>query len=64
MKIYSDKLNETERLSLAALFVKAGFTVKIGRSKKEKTGYRYYVELKSDGENREVFIDNIETGDI
>ena len=40
MKIYSDKLNETERLSLAALFVKAGFTVKIGRSKKEKMGYR------------------------
>ena len=64
MRIYIDKLNEADRLTLAAMLVKAGFTVKIGRSKKEKTGYRYYVELKSDGENREVFIDNAETGDI
>ncbi len=59
MKIYSDKLNEADRLSLAALLLKAGFIVKISREKKEKTGYRYFIEFNSDGENKEVFIEAI-----
>lgn len=59
MKIYSDKLNETDRLNLASILIKAGFTVKVGRCKKEngKQGYKYFVEIQSEEGNREVFVE-------
>lgn len=42
------KLNETDRLELAGLLVKAGYTVKIGREKKNtKSNVNiYFVEFK------------------
>lgn len=59
MKIYSEKLNETDRLNLASILIKAGFTVKLGRSKKEngKQGYRYFVEIQNDEGSREALIE-------
>ena len=59
MKIYSDKLNEADRLSLAALHFESGFYCKNQQGKERKTGYRYFIEFNSDGENKEVFIEAI-----
>lgn len=47
MKIYSKPgtLNETERLEIARLLIKAGYTVKLGKDKvKGKTTYVHHIE--------------------
>lgn len=45
-RIYADgKFNEEDRLALASLLIKAGYTVKIGREMPEgKKSYTYFVE--------------------
>lgn len=47
-RIYSAKnnsLNEQDRLSLASLLVKAGYTVRLGREKQGKSNtYSYFIE--------------------
>jgi len=43
------KWNETDRLEIAKLLVKAGYTVRIGREKKEKSNtYTHFVEFKEE----------------
>lgn len=50
MKIYSLRnggLNETDRLELAKLLIKAGYVVRIGKEQKQgRTTTRYFVEFK------------------
>lgn len=54
-RIYSQKdkgLNEQERLDIARLLIKAGYTVKIGKEKptgKSNAAYIYFVEYWKDG---------------
>ena len=54
-KIYQQKIgkmNEEDRLQLASLLVKAGYTVRIGKEKIEgKTTTRYYIAFKGDEQN-------------
>ncbi|MEG0133515.1 MAG: resolvase [Clostridium sp.] len=55
MKIYSkgSSLNESERLDLARLLIKAGYTVKLGRDKIQgKSTYIHYVEYREDNDER------------
>lgn len=49
------KLNEEDRLEIAKLLIKAGYTVKISREKKNsKSSVNvYFVEFKEDEENNE-----------
>ena len=53
MKIYEQKdgqLNKEDRLELAKLLVKAGYTVRVGREKPPgKRSYVYFVEYTEDG---------------
>lgn len=45
MKIKTGSLNETERLEIARLLIKAGFTVSLGKEKTAgKRTYSYFVE--------------------
>ncbi len=52
MRIYEQKdgqLNKEDRLELAKLLVKAGYTVRVGREKPQgKRAYVYFVEYKED----------------
>lgn len=52
VKIYEQKdgqLNKEDRLELAKLLVKAGYTVRVGREKPPgKRTYVYFVEYKED----------------
>ena len=52
VKIYEQKdgqLNKEDRLELAKLLVKAGYTVRVGREKPPgKRAYVYFVEYKED----------------
>ena len=52
MKIQAQKngrLDETERLEIARLLVKAGYTVHIGKVKKEKSCVcNYFIEFKEE----------------
>lgn len=54
-RIYSQKdkgLNEQERLDIARLLIKAGYTVKIGKERsagKSNAAYIYFVEYWKDG---------------
>ena len=54
-KIYQQKIgkmNEEDRLQLASLLVKAGYTVRIGKENIEgKTTTRYYIAFKGDEQN-------------
>ncbi len=47
-RIYSAKnnsLNEQDRLALASLLIKAGYTVRLGREKQGKSNtYTYFIE--------------------
>ena len=44
-------LNEQDRLELAKLLVKAGYSVKLGRERKPKaSGYDYFVEYCGEGD--------------
>lgn len=47
-RIYSLKnnsLNEQDRLDLSRLLIKAGYSVRVGREKKQKsTSYQYFIE--------------------
>lgn len=52
MRIYSLKsgaLNENERLDIARLLIKAGYTVRVGKEKANGKAANYYVEFM-DGE--------------
>ena len=53
-RIYSFKinsLNETDRLNLATLLIKAGYAVKISKAKlNNSNSYTYYVEYWEDSE--------------
>lgn len=58
MKIYAQKgsrLNDDDRLEIARLLIKAGYTVRIGREKKDGQGvYLNFVEyLGKGGQNSE-----------
>ena len=58
MKIYalkSGSLNELERLEIARLLIKAGYTVRIGREKSvgKSSSYIHYVEYL-DGEETKL----------
>ena len=50
MRIYSLKhgsLNESDRLELARLLIKAGYTVRIGKEKTpNRNTYRFFVEFE------------------
>ena len=54
MKIDAQKngsLNQVDRLELARLLIKAGYTVRLDKEKPNgKTTYVYYVEFKGDKE--------------
>jgi len=48
-EIAHNKLTEADRLALANLLVKAGYSVRIGREKEgSKSTYRHFVEFWSD----------------
>lgn len=54
-KIYAQKqgaLNENDRLELARLLIKAGYTVRMGRERPKAKGnaYRYFVEYREETE--------------
>lgn len=54
MKIKPQKqctLNESERLELARLLVKAGYTVRIGKEKEGNKAAVHYVEFEEDQNN-------------
>lgn len=59
MRIYPQKngsLSETERLEIARLLVKAGYTVRIGKEKpanKPNGAYVFYIEYSAQGQPRE-----------
>jgi hypothetical protein len=56
-KIYSQKasaLNEADRLAIAALLIKAGYAVRLGREKpadKKNSAYVYFVEYWEENSN-------------
>lgn len=57
-RIYSirdNSLNESDRLDIARLLIKAGYSARIGREKpagKSNASYKYFIEFW-DGENNE-----------
>lgn len=56
-RIYSVKqgsLNESERLEIARLLIKAGYTVKLDREKRNQNSrtYTYFIEFWEDKEDR------------
>lgn len=56
-RIYSVKqgsLNENERLEIARLLIKAGYTVKLDREKRNQNSstYTYFIEFLEDKEDR------------
>lgn len=56
-RIYSVKqgsLNESERLEIARLLIKAGYTVKLDREKRNQNSstYTYFIEFLEDKEDR------------
>lgn len=56
-RIYSVKqgsLNESERLEIARLLIKAGYTVKLDREKRNQNSntYTYFIEFWEDKEGR------------
>lgn len=59
MRIYSLKqnsLNDADRLDMARLLLKAGYTVKLGREKpagKPNGAYVYYIEFWEEEENEQ-----------
>ena len=61
MRIYPQKngsLSETERLEIARLLVKAGYTVRIGKEKpanKPNGAYVFYIEYSAPGQSREEY---------